>query len=353
MPSSTTNLPQPSGSASSAQLDNLPNDAPRSPSNRPTKRKRRRSAEPSADPPNRASTRAKFLRKANLLRSQGIIPQVLFFPSLPPHLTQDAHIRRCIPFDIQHIKTVVKRGVTMAWLTFSSETQCLEALLRLRTQMPSLQVSFHKPKENVHPMPTTLSPQENYQHNLHIFQTKISIVTAKGGLGNTLMFNNLPMQVDCDEFAAVLRSTIQQQQRLQTDSHQHSNFLRVRTAISKAQNARNFWATYSSIESCRNAFCLLHRTPVTFRCGKTLTLHSFVHDDSTDKDETKRRERAAALPTQPSSGCVPERAESDNIQLLEHFLLNKFDSFVFLQKGQHQNKSDSQQQLTLLTQAPR
>lgn len=257
--------------------------------------------------PHLQSRRTEIAKAAHHLRLEGISPQTLFFPSLPPELRRDAALRAALAVSLHSLKTHQANNRKMAWATFISETDCLETLLTLHINFPTLKVSLHRPREAANgPL------LHQVQWGTRIFDEKVYEVQRRGGLGNTLMLRNLPVQVGCDELEAVLRDAL----RVVSAS---STLLRVRTALSKGGSGRNFWVVYADVEPCRVAFAHLLGRRVSFRCGKEVRLHPVVHDDSTDADENKRRLRARALGVQESRGggrgeviegdCCVERLE--------------------------------------------
>lgn len=223
---------------------------------------------------------------------------------------------------LHQLKTHQANNKKMAWATFTSETDCLETLLALNMSFPTLKVSLHRPRDATHGVSS-----HQVQNNVRLFDEKVCDVQRRGGLGNTLMLRNLPVQVGCDELEAVLRAAL----RVESVP---SMLLRVRTALSKGGSGRNFWVVYADVEPCRLAFVHLFGRRVSFRCGKEVRLHPIVHDDSTDADENKRRIRARALGMQESKGGGRgESREGEGeccVERLERLLRATQSKFVFL-----------------------
>eukprot|EP00177_Eucheuma_denticulatum_P006322 GFKZ01011524.1.p1 GENE.GFKZ01011524.1~~GFKZ01011524.1.p1 ORF type:complete len:388 (-),score=63.34 GFKZ01011524.1:226-1389(-) len=262
--------------------------------------------------------RAEILRQAEELRRQGTIPQTLFFPSLPVELKKDNALREAIGCSLRELKTHQAKNKKMAWATFASENECLDKLLALKISFPALKVSLHRPRQNQ----DTSSRQQS--GNAQAFDRRVQGIIDRGGIGNTLMFRNLPIEVDCEELENALRNIPEM-------ANISSSSLRVRMALSKGRGGRNFWLVYAGVEACRAAFVHLMNKKVSFRCGKSAKLHPIVHDDTTDVDETKRRERARALGTQRSKtkGKV-EEISTDIFAHLEAHLRATQTKFFFL-----------------------
>lgn len=269
------------------------------------------------------SIRSDISKAARHLRKDGIPPMALFFPSLPNELMKDAQLRTAIGTGLQDLKTINAKGKKMAWATFASEGECLDNLLALRLEYPNLIVSLHRPKQQ----------QGGGNHNWQLpekngllFDKNVAAILSRGGLGNTLMFRNLPVEVEVAELENVLKDNLRA-------ASINCRALRIRTALSKGRAGRNFWVVYPSIDACRMAFNHLLLQQVSFRCGRTAKLHPMIHDDSTDADEKKRRERAAALGTQSSrhrARSMPVLRKESTIDNLERFLRSTQKSFVFL-----------------------
>lgn len=220
------------------------------------------------------------------------------------------------------MKTHQANNKKMAWATFTSETDCLETLLALNMSFPTLKVSLHRPRDAAHGVSSY-----QVQSNVRLFDERVRDVQRRGGLGNTLMLRNLPVQVGCDELEVVVRAA------LRADSVP-SISLRVRTALSKGGSGRNFWIVYADVEPCRLVFAHLFGRRVSFRCGKEVRLHPIVHDDSTDADESKRRMRARALGMQESKGGGSVGSGEGEgkccVEQLEELLRMTQSRFVFL-----------------------
>lgn len=256
--------------------------------------------------PSVPALRADIAAAAHVLRLRGIAPVSLFFASLPPDLRAEPALRALLGPAAGHLKTVVARGRAMAWATYAAEPPCLHALLTLRLQRPDVPVSLHRPKPEAAPRATAFAKQ------LHA-------VRARGGVGNTLLFRNLPVEVDVPEF----EHAVQERTR---------GAVRTRSALSKGGTARSFWVVYGGVEACETAFRALRGSGVSFRCGRAVKLHPIVHDDSTDADEKKRRERAASLGMHKSrgGGAVATVREDGPLDLLERYLRASQNKFVFL-----------------------
>lgn len=272
-----------------------------------------------------ASVRSEIAKTARLLRKDGIPPVTVFFPSIPKDLQKDAQLRTAIGTGLQDLKTINAKGKKMAWATFVSESICLDTLLALRIHHPKLIASLHRPKQ-LQQQSVGGSSWSARDKNAMLFDKNVAAVLARGGLGNTLMFRNLPVEVDVAELEAILASSMRA-------ANINCNVLRIRTALSKGRAGRNFWAVYPSIDVCKLAFIHLLLQKVSFRCGKTAKLHPIIHDDSTDADEKKRRERAVALGNHASrsrSSSIETSRMPNSIDGLEHFLRSTQKSFIFL-----------------------
>lgn len=278
------------------------------------------------------SIRSGISKAARNLRRDGITPITLFFPSLPDELKKDVQLRTAIGTGLQNLKTIQARGSKkMAWATFASEGECLDRLLALRIDFPSLVVSLHRPKQQQEGSNRKL---EGHERNGLLFDRSVADVLSRGGLGNTLLFRNLPVEVEIGELENILKGTLQ-------NSSVNCSAVRIRTALSKGGVGRTFWVVYPSIDTCKVAFSHFLLKTVSFRCGKTTKLHPFIHDDSKDADESKRRGRAAALGTQSSrhrAKSIHTSKRENSIDILERFLRTTQQSFVFLSTCQDSSK---------------
>lgn len=287
----------------------------------PTKRKKRTRF---SENPKVTALRLEISNAAEELKRDGIQPNTLFFPSFSSEFKTDSQLRDAIGKTLVDLKTVQKRGNKMAWASFNAETHCVATLLGLKLKFPALKVSLHRKRQDQHQGWTY---QDSREKNGLLFDKKVSQVLSRGGLGNTLILRNLPVEVECDELDSILR-------RAGDGSDASAKPLRIRTAPSKGKSARNFWLVYSGVNACRSSFILLMLKHVSFRCGRTTKLHPMVHDDSTDVDENKRRKRAIALGPQESTNVGSPRfsfaPEQDNVALLEHFLRSSQGNFMFL-----------------------
>lgn len=270
------------------------------------------------------STRSEISKAAKNLRRDGITPITLFFPSLPDELKKDLHLRSAIGPGLQDLKTIQARGnKKMAWATFASEGECLDKLLALRLAFPSLIVSLHRPQQQ---QEGSIRKLQGHEKNELLFDRSSADVLSRGGLGNTLLFRNIPVEVEISEFENLLKDALQK-------ASVNCDAVRIRTALSKGGVGRTFWVVYPSIDACKVAFSHFLLKTVSFRCGKTTKLHPFIHDDSKDADESKRRERAAALGPQSSrrgAKSISKPKMKNSIDILERFLRSTQQSFAFL-----------------------
>lgn len=235
------------------------------------------------------AVRNEIAKSAQALRKIGVVPSTLFFPALPTELEGDVELRSAIGVTLEHMKTIHVNGKKMAWLTFSSESECLDTLLSLRTSYPNLKVSLHKLKKTD---ATGMTPAVK---NAQIFDDKVKGVLQRGGIGNSLLFRNLPIETDCDELNTVFCELLQ-------DVTPACRPLGIRTAVSRTGQSRNFWTVHSDQPAAKRAFVTLFLKHITFRCGKSAKLHPIVHDDASDSDTKKRRQRATALGVHHSNG---------------------------------------------------
>lgn len=286
-------------------------------------RKRRKTEQQSSFTSTSEKIRKDVQKSAEKLRREGICPDTLFFPSLPEEMRGDENLRLAMGIAFEDLKTTQKGGKHMAWVRFANEGDCMDTLLRLRLATPSMKVSIHRPKNTTDANGTNL-----FSKNLVAFQQRLQEIRANGGIGNTLMFRNLPKEVECDELRNLLQSAATKAQ-----CHEQCVPLRIRTALSKDGRSRNFWVVYSSVGACQNAFASIHLTFVNFKCGRSLKIRSFVHDDSTDADEKRRRERNLNLGMQGNvagnEGTFVAPKLTD-LELLEAWLRQQQSSFVFM-----------------------
>ncbi|KAI0561188.1 hypothetical protein FGB62_91g06 [Gracilaria domingensis] len=285
--------------------DTISKSAPSQPAQPPSKKRRRRKIVSKAD------IRKQVCAQAQYLRRRGISPNTLFFPLLSEHSVQDHDVRAVLGTAVQSFKMVPSKGRhgCMAWVAMASEQECMDGLLQLRTVYPSLVVSFHKPSQASDQATRTL------QSNQLLFDEKLAKVIHNGGVGNTLMFRNVPVEVCQEEFSGILHEKL--------SSTPTCDVLRVRTSVANNGNVRNFWAVFSGIPSAKSAFCVLNHSFTKFRCGKSVKLNAIVHDDSTDVDENKRRQRIMVLSSTAHHGQIhapSAQTPVSNVSLLEAHL---------------------------------
>lgn len=269
--------------------------------------------------------REQICMSARSLRKKGVSPKTLFFPSLPLYPDLESEIRAGWGSNVDVFKILESKGNRMAWATMTSEQACMDALLHIRITHPSIIVAFH----NNH-----RAEDENVrrgQQNEALFNQKLQKVLAHGGIGNTLMFRNIPKEVGVEEFREVLDCEISSSK---FDANATCHVLRVRTAIAKCGKIRNFWVVFGGVDPARVAFAKAHLRPARFRCGKLVKFSCTIHDDSLDGDEKKRRERSLALGSQPSKPLSPEiKRELTDVDRLESFLRESQSSFFFMKNG--------------------
>lgn len=282
-------------------------------------RKRRRFS----DSPALVAIRDELSKAADGLRADDLRADTLFFPLLPADLSTDTQLRAVIGSGISHLHQTQSRGRKMAWATFETEERCGAVYCNLRLQFPAMKLSLHRPRQTSKRKGTAGPCFQG--ESLTAFDRKVHDVKSRGGLGNTLMLRNLPVEVDCTELGFVVSKAARA-----CDSAPKP--LRIRSAVSKGKQARNFWLVYSSVASCRLAFALLHNETAIFRCGRTVNLHPAVHDDSTDADEGKRRRRSLALGTQQSAQGCTITAEVDRVKMLEELLRRSRTKLVFMSR---------------------
>lgn len=243
----------------------------------------------------------------------------LFFPRLPVPLQDAAALASIVGRPLEAIRIITRTdGRRLAWASFDDKITCASTLSRLRVARPDLGAQLHRAP---HSRPSTQ------------FDKRLAVVQRNGGVGNTLLFTNLPADVGCDEFSEVIS--------------RHSGPvtpLRTRTAV--AGNGRgvacNFWCVFANVDACRLAYESVQSAKVTFRCGLSVTLCPNIHDDSTDADESRRRARALQLvsasavvthniPTTPQLQLLSQTQSGPSaVQCLEDFLRSKLRRFVLL-----------------------
>lgn len=241
---------------------------------------------------------------AAAIRRGGGTPDTLFFADVPKTYGTDDSMRAVLPARPRELKFVRSAGRVLAWVSFLSEGDCFDTLCALRTGDTGLSPRLHRPKGQNSPAGQSPGGGTGDEGKARMFDTKLRAVLAAGGMGNTLMFRNLPLELECGEFENILSSLGQ---------GMVCRPLRVRTAVSKSGKARNFWATYTGDVAARTAFCAMHGRQVSLRCGKCIRIAPMVHDDASDAESRKRRQREAALGTQQSVGDSRAAAASDSI----------------------------------------
>lgn len=191
----------------------------------------------------------------------------------------------------------------------------MDALLHLRTVHPNLSASFH----NQNASQPTYQRNRQFQQNAHLFDQRLSRVCRRGAIGNTLMFRNVPLQVDLAQFSKMLSDTF-----ATSGFTSVCNVLRVRCAEAKQSASRNFWVVFSGVHAARCAFMATCNARVNFQSATSVRLNVLVHDDSTDADQHSRRHRAIALRLVPdATRILPARtpnAPDDNVSRLERYL---------------------------------
>lgn len=276
--------------------------------------------------------------------SESTSPQshTIFIPNLPQKLKSHPALRSLFPHPPSTIHFASWNNHPIAWVCFSSASITQEAVDHLNTIEPSLAARIEVPKSqtvNPSPPPSPLPP--NPQDPGSQFDKRLRVVCANGGIGNTLIFRNLPLPVTVPEFTNLV--TIRNHTRnvshdpnpsLVCTTSEHPLIpIRVRTAVSRAGSSRAFWTVFSNVHQARLAFVATFRNKVSLRCGSVVTLHPIVHDDSTDVDETKRRQRALQLQpdrrnSQISQALTPHPQSA--CRALEAFLTSTQTSFAFL-----------------------
>lgn len=243
----------------------------------------------------------------------------LFFPRLPAPVQDATALASIVGRPLEAIRIITRTdGQRLAWATFDNSTTCASTLSRLQASRPELGAQLHRASQS---------------QSLSQFDKRLAFVRRNGGVGNTLLFINLPADVSCDEFSEIIsRQCV------------HVTPLRTRTAVAGNGRgvARNFWCVFADINASRCAYESVQGVRVTFRCGLTVTLRPNIHDDSVDADESRRRSRALKLinpsaDTNLNTHAMPQsqsqsltRSAPTAIQCLENFLRSKLHRFVLL-----------------------
>lgn len=269
----------------------------------------------------------------------------IFIPNVSHDLRSHHALAALFPQPISSVRFATSKQRTIAWVSLPSVPLARDALAHLSKRYPSLAARPHVPKcQNANPQhcpsPNTASLESRFDKRLHA-------VCANGGIGNTLVFMNLPLQVTIPEFTKILTTPNNIHNHNRNNIHNHNPDLAlalatpeppptpigVRTALSRSGSSRSFWAVFSNVHQARLAFVATFGNKVSLRCGSIVTLRPGVHDDSTDADETRRRQRALLL--QPdrrnfsSSHQLTPHPQSA-CRALEAFLTNSQTSFAFL-----------------------
>lgn len=213
----------------------------------------------------------------------------IYINRMSPDLREEGRLRALFNCPIRGVK--VRHGTerdtnTMrAWVTFYTSEVCTAQLAMLRRSRPELSVCLHDNGRN---------KSCGTPNALARYDAKFEGVVRNGGVGNTLMFINMPVEVSLEEFEVVVETT-GVQTHLGEICGEAVRPMRTRSAVSKGGVSQNFWCVFADSNTARRVFQRIHESVVTFRCGRKITLCPFLHDDSQDVDETRRRKRALAI----------------------------------------------------------
>lgn len=214
----------------------------------------------------------------------------------------------------------------LAWLSFTSAPLAHAALTHLRAHHPRLHTRMHAP--------STATATE--QDGMARFDSQVTRVRARGGLCCTLLFVNLPHELQSDELQTVLMQLVAtHKEGAGARAGEGGRAVRVRFSACKGLTERNFWCVFADAATCRRVFSAAEGRHVAFRCGRAVTLRPRLHDDARDADDTTRRVRSAELGPHPSSAggrsYMMGVSETDGqVQRLECFLRTSLKHFVFL-----------------------
>lgn len=260
----------------------------------------------------------------------------LFLQDVPSAFHSEHELRALIFQPVSSIRFATTNGRTIAWISLPSVQHARDALAHLHARYPSFAARPHVPKNT-----SSISPDPS-KSSATQFDQRAQTVLSNGGVGNTLVFWNLPVHLTEQEFTSVLTAD-QSDINAPTLATPLPLPLRVRSALSKSSNSRTFWVVYASLNAARQAFTFSFGHKVIFRCGRCIKLHPVVHDDSTDVDETKRRQRARLLQpdARSSAPARPPQPQFDcACRALEAFLRSSQDSFAFLPHQANKAKTE-------------
>lgn len=253
-----------------------------------------------------------ILTAVDAIRRAGALADTIFLGSLPPQLSKESALRAAMHVPVRSVK-IIQSGnrhsisKTLAWVAFFNEADCVQALLSLRRNNPNLNAGLHKPKVGggvAGPSHASLDAHTAGPSARDIFNTRADKVVAEGGLGDTIMLRGMPREVTESELIEIVES-------FGTSCRP----LRTRTSESRDGTTRNFWLSYTSRGIASEAFEAMLNRHVSFRCGKSQNLVPVVHNDATDAESKKRRQREMALGIHASAGDFEAKERTSSIKV--------------------------------------
>lgn len=254
--------------------------------------------------------------------------RIIFFGVLPMHLLDENALLSALANAspaagaVTHLRIVpasvvpvgARRGSAgRAWATYATPaaaSAALKSILKTR--------SLGVLRAKVHTAPSgSLNDR---------FDRKATYVVGQGGLANTLIVRNAPMEAEEKEVERILGGI-------------GVEVLRIRSAVSKGGRARHFWLTFADRVRCIVAARRIDGQSAQLRCGKTLRLTPDVHNDAADAEAVKRRQREAVLGEQESRGGAGAGAGAGAVavvspqEALEGLLRERTDLCLFLKGG--------------------
>lgn len=283
-----------------------------------------------------------FLAKATALREQGGVPDTLFFPECPQNIT-DVELMEVVRVPVRATKRVSKKSgdKVLLWIAFHDEDDCIEAWKRIEEwrkghdgfKMPVVHRGARIENEGGRKKGGDTGTTRG-KNLVKSFRKKMNKVLKDGGLGNTLLFRGIPMEVSVEEFEEVTNDGADDEDKC----------IKLRTAEGKGGAVgRNMWVVFAKRETVEKRFVKLSGKPVSFRCGKCVALKPVLHNDAGDADTKKRRLRECeALQRTPSktrskgSGANGV-SHKESLKKLEDFLQKKPELCLFMNSDKPQD----------------
>lgn len=189
----------------------------------------------------------------------------------------------------------VRRG----WLQFTDDTLRDGVLQALHERRPSLGAIAHKAKDSAADVTPKAPKQTPFESAAPRFQNLLGEIRPSGAIGNTLVYSNIPMNVDVASFEELIMGLVKKHALAQASDLQ-SQFdnvrpIRTRANPTNSKKAQHMYFVFANVAVSRIVFCCTERQKVTFRSGNSTTLRPTLFDDSKDRDEMVRRERAKQL----------------------------------------------------------